>query len=111
MDAFTEDEKRVVGIFERSSKVVFNVTKNIKMRNLFSMNLQEVQEGSGSGFLWDDNGHVITNCHVVEGASTISITNSDQTEFACRIVGVDRDRDIAVLKITDMEFKTKCTDM
>src|SRR5437016_5546399 len=54
---------------------------------------------SGSGFVWDDLGHVVTNFHVVEGARSITVTFSDQETFEARLVGVEPKKDIAVLEV------------
>ncbi len=56
---------------------------------------------SGSGFIWDDEGHVVTNRHVVESAERIVIVFSDGTQAEAQIVGMDSDSDLAVLKLTD----------
>src|SRR5262249_42626336 len=58
----------------------------------------EVPQGTGSGFIWDDQGHVVTNYHVVQGASSADITLGD-TSYDATSVGVAPDQDLAVLKI------------
>lgn len=60
---------------------------------------QRYSRGSGSGFVWDTQGHIVTNNHVVEGASKISVVFSDGTTVAADIVGSDRDSDLAVLHV------------
>ena len=67
----------------------------------FSGEQQLAAQGSGSGFVYDDRGHIVTNCHVIKGASAIKITNADQETFECTVVGKDEARDIAVIKVTD----------
>ena len=47
-----------------------------------------VPQGTGSGFVWDELGHIITNCHVIKGASKLRVTLSDQTEYEATVVGV-----------------------
>jgi S1-C subfamily serine protease len=59
----------------------------------------DVPVGSGSGFLWDDAGHVVTNYHVVHGAQSLKVTLRDQKVFDAKIVGAEPRKDIAVLKI------------
>lgn len=56
---------------------------------------------SGSGFVWDDDGHVVTNRHVVESAERIVVVFSDGTQSDAEIVGMDADSDLAVIRITD----------
>jgi S1-C subfamily serine protease len=60
---------------------------------------QEVPAGSGSGFVWDKQGHVVTNYHVVEKAEAVTVTFQDQKTYEAKIVGVDPRKDIAVLKV------------
>ena len=62
---------------------------------------QLAAQGTGSGFVYDDRGHIVTNCHVIKGASAIKITTADQETFECSVVGKDEARDIAVLKVID----------
>jgi putative serine protease PepD len=59
------------------------------------------QQGSGSGFVIDDEGHVATNEHVVEGAERVTVILADETEIAARVVGVDRSTDVAVLELEE----------
>lgn len=56
-------------------------------------------EGQGSGFVWDKEGHIVTNNHVVEGAETIVVRFSDLTEVEADVVGTDSDADLAVVKV------------
>lgn len=60
---------------------------------------QEQQRGSGSGFIVESNGYILTNAHVVEGATTIYVTLTDKREFKARLIGTDRRTDIALVKI------------
>ncbi len=60
---------------------------------------EQYQRGSGSGFVWDTAGHIVTNNHVVEGADKIQVTFADGTTAPASIVGTDRDSDLAVLQV------------
>jgi len=60
---------------------------------------QEVAAGSGSGFVWDELGHIVTNFHVVQGARSLRVTFQGQKTFDGRLVGVEPRKDIAVLKV------------
>jgi serine protease Do len=55
--------------------------------------------GAGSGFVWDKQGHIVTNNHVVDGADKITVTFADETSASAEVVGTDPDSDLAVLKI------------
>ena len=57
------------------------------------------QQGLGSGFVWDEDGHIVTNNHVVEGATRVTVTFHDDTAVPAEVVGTDPDSDLAVLKV------------
>ena len=59
------------------------------------------QQGEGSGFVWDDNGHIVTNNHVIEGAERVTVTFADRTEIAAKVIGTDPDSDLAVLELEE----------
>ena len=58
-----------------------------------------IRQGSGSGFVWDTLGHIVTNNHVVEGADRITVTFNDDTIVSAKVVGVDPESDLAVIKV------------
>jgi S1-C subfamily serine protease len=60
----------------------------------------EIPQGTGSGFLWDDQGHVVTNFHVIEQADRVAVTLYDNSVWPGTIVGTAPDKDLAVIKIT-----------
>ena len=102
-----EDEKTNIWIFKSVSPTVVNITTLETQRNLFSLDVFQVPKGTGSGFMWDDRGHIVTNFHVIQGASAARVTLSDQSEWKATLVGVFPDRDLAVLKITAPREKLK----
>jgi S1-C subfamily serine protease len=69
------------------------------VEDVWSQNVYSVPRGTGSGIIWDDAGHVLTNFHVIQGASEATIRLSDGRKFRASLVGVSPDHDIAVLKI------------
>ncbi len=93
------DEMAVVQLFEQSAPSVAHITTTSVQRDFFSMNVMEVPRGTGSGFIWDERGHIVTNFHVIQGASRARVTLRDRKSFEARLVGVAPERDIAVLKI------------
>jgi S1-C subfamily serine protease len=96
---FSSDERATIDLFERSrSSVVFITTKQ-SVVDFWSRNVMSVPRGSGSGFIWDDAGHVVTNFHVIEGASEASVKLADGRSFRATLAGVSPEHDIAVLKI------------
>jgi S1-C subfamily serine protease len=95
----TEDEKRDITAFRHAAASVVFITNYAVQVDLFSFNQFENPQGSGSGFVWDRDGHVVTNFHVVEGGNKFSVTLANQDEYDAQVVGVAPDKDLAVLKI------------
>ncbi|MDE3119785.1 MAG: trypsin-like peptidase domain-containing protein [Nitrospirota bacterium] len=93
------EERSTIAVFERSARSVVFITNTGIRRDMFSLNLFEVPQGSGSGFVWDKAGHVVTNFHVVYGADQINVIMADRTDHKAKVVGVDPDHDLAVLQI------------
>ncbi len=95
----TEDEANNIEIFKSASPSVVYVTNKTIQRGFFSFNVQEIPQGTGSGFVWDDSGIIVTNFHVIQGASRVTITLNDGTDLEANLVGVAPDKDLAVLKV------------
>ncbi|MBI1347566.1 trypsin-like serine protease [bacterium] len=93
-----DDEKSTISIFKSASPAVVHIT-SLALRRDFSMNVFSIPEGTGSGFIWDESGHVVTNFHVIESADSAAVTLQDGTILEARLVGVEPDKDLAVLKI------------
>lgn len=92
------DEKATIALYKQSSKSVVNVISSRLGRD-FSFNITEIPRGTGTGFVWDEKGHIVTNFHVVGGADRFRVTLSDQTTWDAKAVGGAADKDLAVLKI------------
>ena len=97
--ALAADEQNNIAVFKAASPSVVNITALAVSRELFSMNVQQVPRGTGSGFVWDDKGHIVTNFHVILQANAARVTLNDQTSHRAELVGAFPDRDIAVLRI------------
>lgn len=93
-----EDEKATIALFKQASKSVVHITTREIQRD-FLLNEAEVEIGSGSGFIWDEKGHIVTNYHVVENADRFKVTLADQSSWDGVPIGVAPDRDVAVLRI------------
>ena len=91
-------ERNTIEIFRAAAGSVVFVTNNALQRDFFSMNVTKVQRGTGSGFLWDSFGHVVTNFHVVEGGQSFSITLSNGTQREAKLIGAEPRKDLAVLR-------------
>lgn len=97
----TEDETNTTEVFSGASPSVVYVTSTALRRQMFSLNVLEIPQGAGSGFVWDDSGLIVTNYHVVARANKLTVTLSDQREFEAQVVGLAPERDLAVLRLTD----------
>lgn len=93
------DEKATIELFEKSRDCVVFITTKSLVRDFWTRNVFTVPRGTGSGFIWDDAGHVITNFHVIQGASEATVKLSDGTDYKAGLVGASPAHDIAVLKI------------
>jgi S1-C subfamily serine protease len=88
-----------ISVFKRVSPSVVHITTLQAQRDFFSRRVAEVPTGTGSGFVWDDKGHIVTNFHVIQNANRAKVTLADQSEFEATLVGAFADRDLAVLRI------------
>jgi S1-C subfamily serine protease len=93
------DELANIDLFRKTSPSVVHITTLGVERDIFSMNVQQVPRGTGTGFVWDEAGHVVTNYHVIQGANAARVTLADQSTFDAKLVGYFADRDLAVLRI------------
>ncbi len=94
------DERSTIEIFERASPSVVFITTRQRVVDLWSRNVFSVQRGTGSGFVWDDLGHVVTNNHVIENASEATVQLNDGRSYRAVLVGTSPDHDLAVLRIS-----------
>ncbi len=93
------DEKATIELFERSRGSVVYITTQAEVQDYWSRNVFTVPRGTGSGFIWDDDGHVVTNYHVIENASEATVKLADGRSYRAALVGASPGHDIAVLKI------------
>jgi len=94
-----EDEKGTIALFKSVSPSVVYITTMTVRHELFSSRALDVPQGAGSGFVWDENGYLVTNYHVIADAQGARVTLADQSTWSAQLVGVEPDKDIAVLKI------------
>ena len=97
--ALAADEIANNDVFKRTSPSVVHITTLALQRELFSSTTQQVPRGTGTGFVWDDSGHIVTNFHVIQGGSAARVTLADQSTYPAKLVGAFPDRDLAVLRI------------
>ena len=94
-----EDERNTIEVFRRCSRSVVFIVNAQTQRDFFTLNAVEVPQGSGSGFVWDTLGHIVTNFHVVQGGDAWSVTLSDGKRYDAELVGQEQNKDLAVLRI------------
>jgi S1-C subfamily serine protease len=95
----TELEKTNIRIYKDARPAVVHITAVQFVSGGVRLNVQEVPKGTGSGFVWDKDGHVVTNFHVIRNAEGARVTLADGSSYRARTVGTAPDKDLAVLKI------------
>jgi S1-C subfamily serine protease len=93
------EEKATISLFEHASPAVVYITSLAVQRDLFSLDLTAIPQGTGSGFIWDRQGHVVTNFHVIAEANALRVTLADQSNWDAKVVGQAPEKDLAVVKI------------
>ncbi len=92
-------ELATINLFEGAAPSVCFITTSNLRQDFFSMDVTEIPRGTGSGFLWDMEGHIVTNFHVIQGADRAKITLANQESYEAELVGTAPNKDLAVLKI------------
>ncbi len=104
-DRLLEVEQKTIGLYREILPSVVNVS-NIKIARHLLYGTVEVPQGAGSGFVWDNQGHIVTNFHVVNGGNEFVITfQNDQKQYSAKLVGSEPKKDIAVLKLKELPAK------
>ena len=94
------DERATIDIFDQASPSVVFISTRQRVRDLWTRNVFSVPRGTGSGLVWDDLGHVVTNNHVIEGASEATVRLNDGRSYNAVLVGASPAHDLAVLRIS-----------
>ncbi|HSD66075.1 MAG TPA: trypsin-like peptidase domain-containing protein [Vicinamibacteria bacterium] len=92
------EERHTIELFKDAQRSVAFITTQVEQVDFWTRNVFEVPAGTGSGFVWDDRGHVVTNYHVVQDSDSQKVTLGD-TQYDAKTVGFARDQDVAVLRI------------
>jgi S1-C subfamily serine protease len=93
------EEQRDIEVFRRAQPSVVFITSIALRRNLLSFDVQQIPQGTGSGFVWDRQGHIVTNFHVVQEGDAFAVTLADQSEWEAKVVGAAPEKDLAVIRI------------
>jgi len=97
-EGLSAEERRDIDVFRRASRSVVFITNYTRQVDFFSFDAVETPSGTGSGFVWDTEGHIVTNFHVIEDGTKFSVTLGD-SEYDASLVGAAPDKDLAVLKV------------
>jgi S1-C subfamily serine protease len=92
-------EQNTIDIFSNVSPSVVSITTSKRVKDFWRRDVYSVPSGSGSGFIWDDRGHVVTNFHVIKNASSATIRLNDNRQYQASLVGANAQNDLAVLRI------------
>lgn len=106
-DPLGADEKANIALFKSASPSVVHITTIEIARDSFSLDVMRIPRGKGSGFIWDEQGHIVTNFHVIQGTNGANITLHDQSTWKAHLVGASPDHDLAVLQIDAPREKLK----
>lgn len=98
-EGLTADEYRNINVFRQAADSVVFINSLAERRDFFSLDVDQIPRGSGSGFVWDKKGHVVTNFHVIEQGNRFTVTLADHSEWDAEVVGVAPEKDLAVLRI------------
>ncbi len=107
----TDDESNNIAVFSDVSPSVVFVTNTQLRRQMFSLNVMEIPKGSGTGFIWDEAGLIVTNFHVVYRANKITITLQSGKSYGAEVVGTSPEKDIALLRISAPDEKLKAINL
>jgi len=97
--AHIENERNTIAVFKAVAPSTVFVTQTRVVYDMFAGSAQEVAAGSGSGIVWDTQGHIVTNYHVVKDAASLTVTFENHKTFPARVVGVEPLKDIAVIQV------------
>jgi S1-C subfamily serine protease len=112
-NAHTEDERNTIDVFNAAAPATVFVTQNRIVVDRFSARAMEVPAGTGTGFVWDTDGHIVTNCHVAlpdcqippSGQPKLEVTLFDQKSYQAKVIGFDPAKDVAVLELDNPPAK------
>jgi S1-C subfamily serine protease len=96
---FSAEEQSTIDLFEKSKNSVVFISTQQRVLDPWTRNIFNIPRGTGSGLVWDENGHVVTNFHVVEGATGAVVKLADGRNYQASLVGVSMAHDLAVLRI------------
>jgi S1-C subfamily serine protease len=102
-----QDEKSTIELFKASGPSVVFITTLQRARDFRNRSGHDIPAGTGSGFLWDDAGHVVTNYHVIKDGTGADVTLSNHETYSARLIGTAPAYDLALLKINTQASKLR----
>ncbi len=97
--ALTSEEKGTIALFKHNNPAVVYISTVKRVVNMWTRDIREIPNGTGTGFIWDKQGHIITNYHVVQNHPTARVRLNNQKTYTARVIGKSKRHDIAVLKL------------
>lgn len=94
-----DDERSTIEVFRQASPSVVHITSLTVPQSELRPNATRIEAGTGSGFVWDREGHIVTNHHVIKSGQAAQVTLADNSTWNASLVGYEPSKDLAVLKI------------
>jgi S1-C subfamily serine protease len=101
--SLAEDEESTINVFKDNNQSVVYISTVKRLINIYTRDIREIPSGTGTGFVWDNQGHIVTNYHVVKGHKTANVRLSNQKTYKASVVGVSPEHDLAVLSLDNSE--------
>jgi S1-C subfamily serine protease len=98
-EGLSAGERRDIEVFRRAQVAVVFITTLSTRHSFFGFDVQQIPQGTGSGFVWDKEGHIVTNFHVIQDGDAFAVTLGDQSDWEAKVVGIAPEKDLAVLRI------------
>lgn len=99
----TSQEKGTISLFKHNNPAVVYISTVKKVINPYTRDIREIPNGTGTGFIWNKQGHIITNYHVVKNDNTARVRLTNQKTYTARVIGKSKRHDIAVLKLDNVQ--------
>jgi len=95
----TSEEKGTIALFKHNNPAVVYISTVRRVVNPYTLDMREIPSGTGTGFIWDSKGHIITNYHVIRNNQSAKVRLSNQKTYTAKVIGKSKRHDIAVLKL------------
>lgn len=103
MAGLTPEEKGTIALFKHNNPAVVYISTVKRVINPYTRDIREIPSGTGTGFIWDRQGHIITNYHVIQNNPTARVRLNNKKTYTAKVIGKSKRHDIAVLKLTGVK--------